>query len=199
MARTSNISDVALIERLAKVFKDYGYEGATMNILAKASGLQKASLYHRFPGGKKEMAQKIMKYMNMWISENIVTPLQDDGGTMSTEDKVRFLVIKLDQLYQGGKESCLLNMLSHSISEKGPFSISIKNAFKTLIKTIAQVVEKNSLNKKDAQDRATHALILLQGGLILARGTSTTKPFKDALSKIEQVLLGSGHSEKGRA
>lgn len=199
MARTSKISDVELIERLAKVFKDYGYEGASMSILAKASGLQKASLYHRFSGGKEQMAQEVLKYMNMWISENIVIPLQDDDGTISAEDKVRHLLKTFDRLYQGGKESCLLNMLSHPINAKGPFSIPIKNAIRTLLKTIAQVVEKNGLSKKDAQDKAAHVLILLQGGLILARGTGTTKPFKDALTKIELVLLNSEHTLKERA
>ena len=58
MVRTATVSDVELIERLAKVFKDYGYQGASMSIIAKASGLQKASLYHRFPGGKEQMAQE---------------------------------------------------------------------------------------------------------------------------------------------
>ena len=178
MVRTATVSDVQLIERLAKVFKDYGYQGGSMSIIAKASGLQKASLYHRFPAGKKQMAQEILKYVNLWLSENIVTPLQADSGTLSTEDKVRLLVKKFNLLYQGGKESCLLNMLSHPIAEKGPFSTPIKNVFNTLIKTIAQVVENNGLSKKESRDRAIHALILLQGGLVLARGTNTTKPFK---------------------
>ena len=90
-------------------------------------------------------------------------------------------------------------MLSHPIAKKGPFSTPIKNAFKTLIKVIAQVVEENGISKKDAQDRAAHAIMLLQGGLVLARGTGTTKPFKKALSKIEEVLLESGPSEERRA
>jgi AcrR family transcriptional regulator len=197
MARSSHVGDTELIGKLAEVFKDYGYDGASMSILAKASGLQKASLYYRFPGGKEEMAQEVLKHTSTWISENIVIPLHDDGGTMSTEDKVRLLVKIFDNLYQGGKESCLLNMLSHPIAEKGPFSVPIKNTFRTLIKTIAQIVEAKGFSKGDAQDRATHALILLHGGLVLARGTGTTKPFKDALSKIEALLLGSEHTERG--
>ena len=54
MARTAKVSDQELMERLAKVFRNYGYEGASMTVLAKVTGLQKASLYHRFPGGKQD-------------------------------------------------------------------------------------------------------------------------------------------------
>lgn len=189
MVRTPKISDAELISRLAKTFKDYGYEGASMGILAKTSGLHKASLYHRFPGGKEQMAQEVLKYMNTWINENIVIPLQDGSVTMSTKDKVRHLLKIFNQLYQGGRESCLLNMLSHPITAKGPFSIPIKNAFKTLAKILAKFSEENGLSKEKAKDRALHVLILLQGGLVLARGTGSTKPFKDALFKIEALLL----------
>ena len=37
-----------LEDRLARVFLDYGYEGASLSRLAAASGLGKASLYHHW-------------------------------------------------------------------------------------------------------------------------------------------------------
>lgn len=187
MARTAKVNDQELMERLAKVFRNYGYEGASMSVLAKTTGLQKASLYHRFPGGKEEMAQAVLDFADNWIAENIIIPLQNDDVT--PEDRIHLLVKQLNKLYGGGNESCLLNMLSHPTVDKGPFSKSIKNGFKTFIKTIAAVVEKEGVSKEEARSRATYAMTLLHGGLVLSRGMGSTKPFKDALSNIETVLL----------
>ena len=60
MSRTSAIDDGELIARLSGVFRDVGYEGATLSALAAATGLQKASLYHRYPGGKQQMADEVL-------------------------------------------------------------------------------------------------------------------------------------------
>jgi AcrR family transcriptional regulator len=191
MARTAKVSDQDLMERLAKVFRNYGYEGASMTVLSKVSGLQKASLYHRFPGGKEEMAQSVLDFADNWIAENIVAPLRSKDGKLTPEKKIKYLVKQLDNLYNGGNESCLLNMLSHPTVDKGPFSKSIKNGFKGLISTISVVLEEKGVKKEEAQSRATTALTLLQGGLVLSRGMGSTKPFKNALLNIEKVLLDS--------
>lgn len=188
MARTAKVSDQELMERLAKVFRNYGYEGASMTVLAKVTGLQKASLYHRFPGGKEEMAQSVLDFADAWIAENIIDPLRSKDGKLTPDKKIKHLVKELNNLYAGGNESCLLNMLSHPTIDKGPFAKSIKNGFKTLISTIAGVLEENGVSKEEAQSRAVNALTLLQGGLVLSRGIGSTKPFKEALKNIEKVL-----------
>ena len=38
-----------LLDRLLLVFRDRGFEGATIAEIARATGLGKASLYHHFP------------------------------------------------------------------------------------------------------------------------------------------------------
>lgn len=189
MARTAKVNDQELMERLAKVFRNYGYDGASMTVLAKETGLQKASLYHRFPGGKEQMAQSVLDFADNWIAINIIEPLRSENEKLTPDKKIKYLVKQLDKLYDGGNESCLLNMLSHPTVDKGPFSKSIKNGFKAFISTIAGVLEKKGINKEEAKFRATTAMTLLQGGLVLSRGMGSTKPFKDALKNIEKVLL----------
>lgn len=51
----------ALLDTLAGVFRERGYEGATLTELAAATGLGKASLYHHFPGGKAEMCDALIR------------------------------------------------------------------------------------------------------------------------------------------
>lgn len=50
-----------LIASIGAVFRERGYEGATLTQLAAATGLGKASLYHHFPGGKREMVEVLLR------------------------------------------------------------------------------------------------------------------------------------------
>ena len=50
-----------LLEPLREVFEQRGYDGATIAQLAQATGLSKASLYHHFPGGKADMANRLLR------------------------------------------------------------------------------------------------------------------------------------------
>ena len=44
MARPRSVTEDDLLARLARLFSEVGYEGASLSLLAEATGLQKASL-----------------------------------------------------------------------------------------------------------------------------------------------------------
>ena len=46
----TKVNEDELLDRLTDVFRTYGYEGASLSKISEATGLQRASLYHRFPG-----------------------------------------------------------------------------------------------------------------------------------------------------
>jgi len=60
--RSQTTSLDSLCDRLAQVFLDHGYDGASIAALASSAGLSKASLYHHFPGGKAEMATALITH-----------------------------------------------------------------------------------------------------------------------------------------
>ncbi len=62
MANVRKVEDEDLMHRLSEVFKEYGYEGASLAILSQASGLKRPSLYHRFPRGKQQMAEEVLSF-----------------------------------------------------------------------------------------------------------------------------------------
>ena len=53
------VSEDQLLDSLVGVFGDRGYDAASLSDIASATGLQKSSLYHRFPGGKQQMATEV--------------------------------------------------------------------------------------------------------------------------------------------
>jgi TetR/AcrR family transcriptional regulator, lmrAB and yxaGH operons repressor len=187
MSRPRLITEDDLLARLARVFSDVGYEGASLALLAKATGLQKASLYHRFPGGKKQMADEVLAKTDVWVDANILTPLRAPGNPV---DRLAIVAANLDGFYQGGTRACLLNMLSSPRIEDGPFAPAIRAAFEALIAAFADLATETGASPEAARQRAERVVMLLHGSLVLARGTGSAAPFQAVLAALPGEILG---------
>jgi TetR/AcrR family transcriptional regulator, lmrAB and yxaGH operons repressor len=186
MGRKSAVSEADLRVGLSHVFRDVGYEGATMAMLSEATGLQKASLYHRFPHGKEQMAGEVLRDAGAWLEEHILAPLRAEGDPRA---KLVAVARRLDEFYSGGRQACLLNMLSATRMTDGPFTKLIKGVFKAWVTTVSKVLVDAGLAPRIAEQRAERAMILLQGTLVYARGVGSTRPFKNFLKTLPAELL----------
>ncbi|NJS39063.1 MAG: TetR/AcrR family transcriptional regulator, partial [Rhodobacteraceae bacterium] len=119
MPRPRSIEEDDLIARLARVFREVGFEGASLSLLAQATGLQRASLYHRFPGGKQQMAEEVLATTGAWLEEKVLRVLAGPG---LPKDRLAEVIANLDGFYDGGAQACLLNMLSAPRAPDGPFA-----------------------------------------------------------------------------
>ena len=67
----TKINEDELLDRLTDVFRTYGYEGASLSRISEVTGLQRASLYHRFPGGKEDMAKAVLSRAGQWLINRV--------------------------------------------------------------------------------------------------------------------------------
>ncbi len=175
------------IPQLLTVFRQYGYEGATLAKLSEATGLGRASLYHHFPKGKEEMAASVLDYLNQGLQENILTPLHSDRPPA---DRIRAMNKKIDAFYHQGEQACLLALLSvgeaHDL-----FQRQIQQALELWINSLAQVAIEAGVNPKTAYQRAEDAVLQIQGALVLSRGLNNTAIFKRVLNRLPEMLLSS--------
>lgn len=186
MGRKATLDEAELMNRISRVFRAVGYEGATLAALSAATGLQKASLYHRFPGGKEQMAREVLAYAGAWLGENVVAVLTGAGPP---EERIRAMVRTLDEFYSGGRQACLLNMLSSARIHEGPFVEPIKAIFEAWIGALAAVLVDAGQDGDTARRRAERAVVMLQGSLVLSRGMGTTRPFMECLQSLPDDLL----------
>src|SRR5262245_59503221 len=114
MARPK-LDDSKLLDVLTRLFREHGYEGASLTRIAAATGLQRASLYHRFPGGKDEIALRVMRHVHARFASHILAPLGEGGPAAA---RVRRVAQRLDEFYEGGHCACLLDALS--IGQRSP-------------------------------------------------------------------------------
>lgn len=188
MGRKASIAEDELMARLSAVFRDVGYEGATLTILSEATGLKKASLYHRFPQGKEQMAREVLAHARAWLEAQILVPLASDAAP---KERIAKMIEKLDEFYSGGRQACLLNMLSSARIHDGPFTQSIRQIFEAWVGALSAVLIDAGLDDEPARARAERAVILLQGSLVVSRGMGTTRPFRAFLQSLPDELFGS--------
>jgi TetR/AcrR family transcriptional regulator, lmrAB and yxaGH operons repressor len=54
MARTKSDVRETVVAKLVDVFYEHGFDGTSLSIISERTGLQRASLYHHFPGVKRK-------------------------------------------------------------------------------------------------------------------------------------------------
>lgn len=195
MGRPVKVEDSVLLKKLSDVFREVGYEGASLALLSSATGLKKASLYHRFPGGKEQAAREVLVCAEIWLTDHVLTPLAADGPPAA---RVRAMVRSLDAFYSGGRQACLLNILSSPGPDRGPFAALIEHAFTAWIAALAAVLVDAGFDRDRARSRAERVVALVQGSLVLSRGLATTRPFETCLANLEHELLASEPGEPGK-
>lgn len=181
--RPQKILDTDMISGLTKVFRDKGYEGASLNDLAEVTGLKKASLYHRFPNGKQEMAECVLNNIDQWVDDNIFSPLLDENK--STKSRLRDALKNIEILYDSGKETCVLRAFS-MYSGLSLFEQQIKSGMDKWISAFNALGIALKLTSTDSQQNAIQTLIELQGSLIVTKGLADTNIFKNTLKNIEK-------------
>jgi len=184
--RPQKVHDAEILAGLTKVFRAKGYEGASLNELAEATGLKKASLYHRFPNGKKEMADAVLLHIDEWVENNVFQVLMD--ATVSPSARLKNGLSAITTLYRGGEATCIFRALSMQAG-LDLFSEQIQGGMKAWITTFQVVGQALGLPETKAYEQAVQTLIAVQGSLIVAKGLDDVGIFEQTLANIEANYL----------
>ena len=185
MAR-STISDAELLDRSTVVFRTHGFEGTSLSRLSEATGLEKASLYHRFPGGKEEIALAVAGGVFAWFQEHVFEPLKRAD---SPPKKIRVVTEQLRAFYVDGTMPCALDALSLS-GGGDELAAALKGALLAWLRAFSEVARESGLSAVEARRRAEQAVIQIEGSLILGRVLGDTKAFRRALEELPGLLTG---------
>ena len=186
MARPQSVLSDDLLDRIEAVFARTGYEGASLAMLAEAAGLKKASLYHRFPGGKAQMAGDVMRAAQARLERDVLAPMRAKGAP---KDRAKATVAALKAYYDDGKRASLLNMLAAPGIAEGDLAPAVEAGFGALIDAFAALAEDGGSRPKKARKRAERAVMLIEGGLVMARGRNDAAHFHAAVDALPDELL----------
>jgi TetR/AcrR family transcriptional regulator, lmrAB and yxaGH operons repressor len=167
---------------LLHLFRQHGYDGATLSKISQATGLGKASLYHHFPGGKDEMVTEVLDYLERALAQKIVQPLHSEGNAKT---RLQRMCESVSEAYEGGRQPCLLAILLLG-SARDVFQAKVQQLLQLWIDEIATVLIEAGLEGNLARQRAENAVIAIQGALILAQGLDDLAPFDRVLKQLPQ-------------
>lgn len=181
MARPATIDDVSLVDALAEVFSRYGYEGANLGRLSDASNLKRASLYHRFPGGKDEIAQAVVARAEDRLAAALA-PAFEDGDP---EDRARRVAVALAEYYADGLGSCLIIALSVSDddgrAQGGRCVLGWADG-------MANIARDAGMSDAAADEVALDAVARIEGALVVSATTGRTGPFERTIADLPARL-----------
>lgn len=183
--RAQKVDPENVDQKLFELFSELGYDGTSMELLAQATGLKKASLYHRFPEGKKGMALQALKIVEGWIQTNIVD--LSVNKELKPEAKLSKAIDAVSELYNGGANNCLLRTLSVG-TDAAVFKATVSNCFSLLAEGFTNIAVELGLSPKDATEKARQINLSIQGSLVLAGATGDRSYFEDALARIPELL-----------
>jgi TetR/AcrR family transcriptional repressor of lmrAB and yxaGH operons len=172
-----------IIDRLFTVFRDRGFEGASLADLSRATGLGRSSLYHYFPEGKDQMAAAVLARAEVVIDSQIFRAAQ---APEPLSVRVRKIVSALEHMYSGGRTLCVLGQLA--TASLGPSAReSLRNSFEQWTVAIAKLARDGGMKDARARDFAEDWVARLQGTLILQAAHGRTGPFKRVLKTLHDL------------
>lgn len=174
-----------LLGQLGQVFRERGYEGATLTQLAAATGLGKASLYHHFPGGKAEMADVLVR--NAVAEAHRLAFARLEGPEPAAERLARFLGGFAEYLHQSGGP-CLLGVLALG-SARQRHGAAIASQFRDWSALLARAMESAGAKPKRAQRDAADLLDVLYGAQVMTALLGDPDHLRRAIKRLGRRYL----------
>ncbi|GAA2543200.1 TetR/AcrR family transcriptional regulator [Winogradskya consettensis] len=183
MGRTSSVDDHAIHTRLAAVFRTSGYAGASLSALSEAVGLQRASLYHRFPDGKPGMATAVLTSLEADLAATLEPLVSEPDVAAGVAEMARRLAIG----YRDGRMSCVLDTMT-LMGAPDDIKAHAARLARTWLQAMTAAAVRAGATESDAAGRARAALVRIEGALVVARVLDDPSVFAQTLAELPDLL-----------
>lgn len=181
------------VPALAEAFREHGFEGASLAVLSKATGLGKGSLYNFFPGGKEEMMAAVLADIDHWFCERIFLPLE---RAEEPAKAVSAMIEDVTAYFRSGRRVCLVGCLGLNASGAA-FALTVKNYFARWIAALAHCLEVGKVSPDLAGRLAEEAVSGIQGAIVLARALEDEATFHRILRRQHSTLIDAIAAQAG--
>jgi AcrR family transcriptional regulator len=174
-----------MLGRLLDLFRDNGFDGASLSDISESTGLGKSSLYHHFPNGKEEIALQVLAFLEEQLAQALFEPMRGAGTPRRKLDR---MLDTIDAFYEGGKKACLLERLCASVDARR-FRRPLGRAFSTWIDAVEALGVEAGLPRAVARNRAEDVVVRVEGALVVCAGTGDTSIFARTIRELRESTL----------
>ena len=172
-----------VVPMLAEVFRELGYDGASMARIHERTGLGKGSLYHFFPGGKEDMAAAVLADIDTWFDRQVFAPLRLDPPEKAIDAMWRTVT----EYFHGGGRVCLVGAFALD-GTRDRFAIAVAGYFQRWIDALSDALARGGRDSRLARDAAEEAVSGIQGALVLSRALDDRETFARAMTRLARRL-----------
>jgi AcrR family transcriptional regulator len=174
----------AILPALGEIFREYGFEGASLSVITEKTGLGKGSLYHFFPGGKEEMATDVLIEIDTWFQVNVYQPLREAADPLAGIDHMFKAV---EEYFRAGRRVCLVGVFALD-NTRDRFAVAVKSYFADWAAALTKALTRSGRSAAEARALTEDILGGIQGALVLARALDDPAVFTRSLKRLKQTL-----------
>ncbi len=175
-----------LLNGARRLLAEKGYAGMELRDVAVVGRAPRGSIYHHFPGGKRQLAVEAAALEGAEIRAGIERSLRERGLgetlTMFGEVFRRRVKDKPEQL------GCPVAAAALARPEDPALAAAATKAFQSWEAPIAAALEEEGVTPKDAANFAGLVVSTIEGALIRARAAGDEAPLESAVAGLHQAL-----------
>lgn len=175
-----------LLNGARKLLAEKGYAGMELRDVAERGEAPRGSIYHHFPGGKRQLAIEATALEGVEIGAMIERSLKEHGvrGTLAKFGEIFRRRVK-DHPERIG---CPVAAAALARPEDPALAAAATAAFQSWEEPIAAALIAEGVGKKDAETFAGLVVSTVEGALVRARAAGDPAPLDSAIGGLEGAL-----------
>lgn len=180
-----------MLEAAISLMQRTGLSGAAINHVVRESQAPKGSMYHYFPGGKRQLATEAIELYATRVRDFLDATL---SAPRTPAAKIRALFKAYARRIEDAQfhASCAAGAVALDLdADLEPLRRNVDQAFSGWVDTIA--AQFRSRNARAARSFASLVLSTIEGAYIRSRAAQSTEPFGEAgrwLARLAEATFG---------
>lgn len=182
----SSDSRQRMVSSAASLIATRGVSATSFSDVIEVSGAPRGSIYHHFPGGKKQLAEDAVR----WTSEQVVAFQRTCPATSSAEVIEWFIGMwRRVVLASSGASGCVVAgvAIDDGAGELELLGIA-RSTFRDWIEVLAEQLVETGIAAERAHSIAVAVLAGMEGALILCRAEGGVGPLDAVAGELRRLL-----------
>jgi TetR/AcrR family transcriptional regulator, lmrAB and yxaGH operons repressor len=179
-------SRVSMISSAAALIGAHGLSGTSFSDVLADSGAPRGSIYHHFPGGKRQLAGDVIE----WTSAQILGYMR--ACPADTAEGVLAWFIDLwrqSVLASGGCGGCPVAGVAMDADDE-ELTAAARAAFASWTALLAEQLQATGVPADRARPLSSLALTAMEGALVMCRVERSSEPLETAAAELARLLPG---------
>ena len=182
---TEKLNRHKIIEKATELFTKQGYNNTSMDDIAKACHIKKASIYHHIPSRRVLVIEVLTRFVSNFKANQFSLAYDEQH---SVAKRLLMLLKATEDYFLHSKGYCLISVLMLETANEIPEVIPlVKDYFITWVHAMAHLFDGHYGNER-SQILAQDAVSQLQGAIVLGGLFQDHRILKTAIQSVASLL-----------